>query len=65
MGRKHCGKRRNCLLRAISPFTQCFLKNFTADTKKQGLVWERVNAAIDNIQSNLCYRPSVLRDNLL
>ena len=24
-------------------FPQCFQKTFTADTKKQGLVWERVN----------------------
>ena len=24
MGRKHCGKRRNCLLRAISPFPSVF-----------------------------------------
>ena len=24
MGRKHCGKRRNCLLRAISPFPTVF-----------------------------------------
>ena len=24
--RKHCGKRRNCLLRAISPFPTMFLK---------------------------------------
>ena len=26
MGRKHCGKRRNCLLRAISPFPTVFSK---------------------------------------
>ena len=24
-------------------FPQCFLKTYTADTQKQGLVWERVN----------------------
>ena len=28
MGRKHCGKRRNCSLRAISPFPTVF----TSDT---------------------------------
>ena len=28
MGRKHCGKRRNCLLRAISPFPTEFSKDF-------------------------------------
>ena len=27
MGRKHCGKRRNCSLRAISPFPAVFLKD--------------------------------------
>ena len=26
MGRKHCGKRRNCSLRAISPFSTVFSK---------------------------------------
>ena len=28
-GRKHCGKRRNCLLRAISPFPTVFSKDFS------------------------------------
>ena len=28
MGRKHCGKRRNCSLRAISPFPTVFSKDF-------------------------------------
>ena len=27
MGRKHCGKRRTCLLRAISPFPTVFSKD--------------------------------------
>ena len=27
MGRKHCGKRRNCSLRAISPFPTMFSKD--------------------------------------
>ena len=27
MGKKHCGKRRNCLLRAISPFPTVFSKD--------------------------------------
>ena len=27
MGRKHCGKRKNCLLRAISPFSTVFSKD--------------------------------------
>ena len=33
---KHCGKRRNCSLRAISPFSRNVFE-------KPGLVWERVN----------------------
>ena len=43
MGRKHCGKRRNCSLRAISPFPAVFSKDFYCDTQKPKLVWERVN----------------------
>ena len=27
MGRKHCGKRRNCSLGAVSPFPSVFLKD--------------------------------------
>ena len=27
MGRKHCGKRRNCLLRAVSPFHIVFVSH--------------------------------------
>ena len=41
MGRKHCGKRRNCSL-------QCFQKTCTADTYKPRLVWERVNSRANN-----------------
>ena len=34
-GRKHCGKRWNCLLRAISPFPTVFLKDlFPRDVKR-------------------------------
>ena len=42
MGRKLCGKRKNCSLRAISLFPQYFQKTCTADTQKPGLVWERI-----------------------
>ena len=31
-GRTHCGKRRNCSLRAISPFPTVFSKTCTTDT---------------------------------
>ena len=33
---------RNCSLRAISPFPKVFSKGLSADTQKQGLVWEKV-----------------------
>ena len=46
MGRKHSRKRRNCLLRAIFHFPQCFQKTCTADTLKPGLVWERVELVV-------------------
>ena len=37
-GRKHCGKRRNCSLRAISPFPPVFSKKLVLQTpKNQGL----------------------------
>ena len=38
MGRKHCGKRRNCSLQAISHFPAVFSKRLVLQTrKKQGL----------------------------
>ena len=42
MGRKHCGKRRNCSLRAISPFPQCFQKDCFLGASKGVIVWEWV-----------------------
>ena len=36
------GKKRNCSLRAISPFPTVFSEACTANTVKPGLVWERV-----------------------
>ena len=40
--RKHCGKRRNCLLRAISPFPTVFSKDFYGrHVKKPGLFREK------------------------
>ena len=36
--RKHCGNRRNCLLRAIPPFSTVFFKRLELQTlKNQGL----------------------------
>ena len=40
--RKHCGKRRNCSLRAISPLPTVFSKDLYFRLVKPGLVWERV-----------------------
>ena len=37
MGRKHCGKRRNCSLRAISPFSTVFSRVVMQRRKNQGL----------------------------
>ena len=37
MGRKHCGKRRNCSLRAIFPFPTVFSKDILQTCKNQGL----------------------------
>ena len=42
MGRKHCGKRRNCLLRAISPFPTGFFKGLFSRGVKGVIVWEWV-----------------------
>ena len=36
-GRKQCGKRRNCSLRAISPFPSVFKRLVLQTRKKQGL----------------------------
>ena len=43
MGKKHCWKRRNCSLRAISPFPTVFSKNLCCRPVKTRVCWERVN----------------------
>ena len=49
MGRKHCGKRRNCSLRAISPFPpQCFQKACFPGVSNGVIVWEWVNPLPDD-----------------
>ena len=41
IGRKHCGKRRNCSSHAISPFSTAFLKNLVLQTREnKGLLGE-------------------------
>ena len=42
-GRKHCGKRRNCSLRAISPFPSVFKRLVSQGFSKGVIVWEWVN----------------------
>ena len=44
-GRKHCGKRRNCSLRAISPFPTVFSACFQGASKGV-IVWEWVKGFI-------------------
>ena len=43
MGRKHCGKRRNCSLLAIPPFPTVFSKGFFPGASKGVIVWEWIN----------------------
>ena len=43
MGRKHCGKRRNCSLQAISPFPTVFSKVILQTRKNQGLLGKGLN----------------------
>ena len=42
-GRKHFGKRRNCSLRAISPFLTVFSKDLYCRHVKSRACWERIN----------------------
>ena len=46
MGRKHCENRRNCSLRAVSPFPTAFSEDFYHRHVKTGLVWERVKIIV-------------------
>ena len=48
MGRKHCGKGKNCLLQAISLFPTVFSKDLYCRPVKPGLVWERVKLHVDS-----------------
>ena len=52
MGRKHDGKRRNCSLRAISPFPTVFSKDlYCRHVKKPGqIAWEKVK-----MSSAICF----------
>ena len=52
MGRKHCGKRRNCLLRAISPFSTVFSKGLFSGASKGVNVWEWVKECIYSLPND-------------
>ena len=55
MSRKHCGKWRNCSLRAISPFpTMCFQDLYCRHIKP-GLISERVKGQWFNESSTVIY----------
>ena len=70
-GRNHCGKRRNCSLRGISPFPAVFLKDLYC-RQNQGLVWERVNIVLSQQLTHdryyISHMPGILdfarKDNL-
>ena len=56
MGRKQCGKKRNCALRTIFPFpTVFFLKDLYFRHVKHGLVLGRIN--IENMLELNRYQP--------
>ena len=44
MGRKHCGKRRNCSSQAISPFPTVFSKDLYWRHIKTRACWERIES---------------------
>ena len=62
MGRKHCEKRRNCSLRAISPFLTVFSEDLYGRHVKPDLVWKRVNTKL--CFSLFIFYCSLFRSNL-
>ena len=50
LGRKHCGKRRNCLLRAISPFSHSVFKRLVSQGRQKVSLCENV---LNNIISRM------------
>ena len=54
MGRKHCGKRRNCSLRAISPFPHSVFQRLILQTREnQGLFGKGLKHGISFSKSEL------------
>ena len=57
MGRKRWGKRRNCSLRAISPFSTVFSKGLCPRGVKGVIVWEWVNTYKSCVTTKFWHRP--------
>ena len=56
MGRKHCGKRRNCSLPAISPFTHSVFKRLVSQGRqKVSLCGNGLNESNGLAKENLFY----------
>ena len=49
-GRKHCRKRRNCSLRAISSFPSVFKRLFLQTRKNQGLYGKGLNVSLSDLK---------------
>ena len=62
MGRKHCGKRKNCSLRAIAPFPTVFSKDMYCRHVKPGLVWERFNLNFPPIQKKQNFKQAQIEE---
>ena len=50
MGREHCGKRRNCSLRATSPFSSVFKRLVLQTRKNHGLFGKGLRQSDDNFK---------------
>ena len=65
MGRKHCGKWRNCSSRAISPFPTLFLKRLIVQTrKKTGLFGKGLKHYSKILAIFVVFQQNVLEINL-
>ena len=53
MGRKHCGERRNCSLRAISPFPTVFQKACFPERQKVSLCGNELNSVFIRVHANV------------
>ena len=69
MERKHCGKRENFSLRAISPFSHGALKRLVLQTRKnQGLFGKGLKHEIDHMKFpciELCEMPVKIFENAM